>query len=305
MGAEFTATSMIGFIALAGIIVRNSILLVEFVKHEVASGNDIREAVIRAGMIRMRPIFITALTLIAGSAAIVSDLIFRGMAVSLLFGTAVATVLTLIVIPLGCISAEKQFRLMVSEVDDEQELQSQPAKQEYVPGNLPLWMRVWSLIAPVILWIIFTASKVYIFISAFISNLLQRFKGSNDDGPQGGGNVPGSGPGPGPKSGPEGGSASVTPASSNEKETTAEPVENTASTAEATKPEETVSVREKVAATVQTKKKVSKKTAGRKKPASKKKTVQARTTKKKTPDQKAPSAAKKKATRRGIRLKTD
>ena len=112
VGAEFTATSMIGFIALAGIIVRNSILLVEFVLNEVKCGTPIREAVISAGQTRMRPILITALTLMAGAAAIVNDPIFQGMAASLLFGTAVATILTLVVIPLGCISAQKQFYLM-------------------------------------------------------------------------------------------------------------------------------------------------------------------------------------------------
>ena len=109
MGAEFTATSMIGFIALAGIVVRNSILLVEFVKNEVEKGKDITEAVVSAGQIRMRPILITALTLMAGSWMIISDPIFQGMAVSLMFGAAVATVLTLVVIPLGCISISKHF----------------------------------------------------------------------------------------------------------------------------------------------------------------------------------------------------
>ena len=112
ISAEFTATSMIGFIALAGIIVRNSILLVEFVLNEVKTGTPIREAVISAGQTRMRPILITALTLMAGAAAIVNDPIFQGMAASLLFGTAVATILTLVVIPLGCISAQKQFYIM-------------------------------------------------------------------------------------------------------------------------------------------------------------------------------------------------
>ena len=109
MNAEFTATSMIGFIALAGIVVRNSILLVEFVKTEVNEGKDITNAVISAGQIRMRPILITALTLMAGAWMIVDDPIFQGMAVSLLFGAAVATLLTLVVIPLGCISAYKHF----------------------------------------------------------------------------------------------------------------------------------------------------------------------------------------------------
>ena len=115
MSAEFTATSMIGFIALAGIVVRNSILLVEFVKSEVEKGKEITDAVVSAGQIRMRPIFITALTLMAGSWMIITDPIFQGMAVSLLFGTAVATVLTLVVIPLGCISVSKQFYLLIDQ----------------------------------------------------------------------------------------------------------------------------------------------------------------------------------------------
>ena len=121
IGAEFTATSMIGFIALAGIIVRNSILLVEFVNNELELGTPIREAVISAGQTRMRPILITALTLMAGAAAIVNDPIFQGMAASLLFGTAVSTILTLIVIPLGCMSMRKQFYIMAGispEADD-------------------------------------------------------------------------------------------------------------------------------------------------------------------------------------------
>ena len=109
MGAEFTATSMIGMIALGGIIVRVSILLVEFVKHEVSTGKDIREAAVAAARTRFRPIMITSLTLMAGAMAILQDPIFNGMAISLLFGTGVATLFTLIVIPMGCISAEKRF----------------------------------------------------------------------------------------------------------------------------------------------------------------------------------------------------
>ncbi|HFD79560.1 MAG TPA: efflux RND transporter permease subunit [Gammaproteobacteria bacterium] len=109
MDADFTATSMIGMIALAGIIVRNSILLVEFVKNEVALGKDIREAAVTAGRTRLRPILITQLTVMAGAWAIIFDPIFEGMAVSLLFGAGVATVFTMLVIPLGCISAEKRF----------------------------------------------------------------------------------------------------------------------------------------------------------------------------------------------------
>jgi len=109
MGAQFTATSMIGLIALGGIIVRVSILLVEFVKNEVALGKDIRTAAVSAAKIRLRPILITSLTLMAGAGAIIADPIFEGMAVTLLFGTGVATLFTMVVIPMGCISAEKRF----------------------------------------------------------------------------------------------------------------------------------------------------------------------------------------------------
>lgn len=105
MDAEFTATSMIGFIALAGIIVRNSILLVDFAREAVANGETVLEAVIHSCEARTRPIIITALALFGGSMVILSDPIFQGMAVSLIFGGAVATLLTLLIIPLGCISA--------------------------------------------------------------------------------------------------------------------------------------------------------------------------------------------------------
>ena len=98
-GADFTATSMIGFIALAGIIVRNSILLVEFARAEVA-----RAAACPTPSpwrpVRLRPILITALALVIGSMVLLSDPIFQGMAVSLLFGSLVATFLTLVVIPI-------------------------------------------------------------------------------------------------------------------------------------------------------------------------------------------------------------
>jgi multidrug efflux pump subunit AcrB len=110
LSAEFTATSMIGFIALGGIIVRNSILLVEFVKIEVANGREVRDAAVKAAQTRLRPIMITSLTLMAGAAAIITDPIFQGMAVTLLFGTGVATLFTVLVIPLGCISAAKHFK---------------------------------------------------------------------------------------------------------------------------------------------------------------------------------------------------
>jgi multidrug efflux pump subunit AcrB len=104
-GAEFTATSMIGWIALAGIIVRNSILLVDFSIHSIGAGATVREAVIDACKTRTRPILITAFALMAGSSVILPDPIFNGMAISLFFGVFVSTILTLVVIPLGCLQA--------------------------------------------------------------------------------------------------------------------------------------------------------------------------------------------------------
>jgi multidrug efflux pump subunit AcrB len=98
-GSYFTATSMIGFIALAGIIVRNSILLVDFIRLEQTQGVPVAEAVIRAGAIRTRPILLTAAALMVGASVIILDPIFQGLAVSLLFGVGAATLLTLIVIP--------------------------------------------------------------------------------------------------------------------------------------------------------------------------------------------------------------
>ncbi|MBU0499097.1 MAG: efflux RND transporter permease subunit [Gammaproteobacteria bacterium] len=109
MDAEFTATSMIGFIALAGIIVRNSILLVDFSRQEVNKGVHVLEALLKACEARTRPIVITALALVLGSSVILFDPIFQGMAISLLFGVVVSTLLTLVVIPLGCISGRAAF----------------------------------------------------------------------------------------------------------------------------------------------------------------------------------------------------
>ena len=110
LGAEFTATSMIGWIALAGIIVRNSILMVDFTTNAFRDGMPLLDAVILSAKSRTRPILITAFALVLGSAVILSDPIFQGMAISLLFGVFISTILTLVVIPLGCISAgEKVF----------------------------------------------------------------------------------------------------------------------------------------------------------------------------------------------------
>ena len=98
-GAAFTATSMIGFIALAGIIVRNSILLVDFIRHLQGQGHSLRAVLLTAGAVRFRPILLTALAAMIGAAVILSDPIFQGLALSLLFGLASATLLTVLVIP--------------------------------------------------------------------------------------------------------------------------------------------------------------------------------------------------------------
>jgi multidrug efflux pump subunit AcrB len=100
LGAQFTATSMIGMIALAGIIVRNSILLVDFVNVELEAGRDLAQAVIRAGAVRAKPIALTAVAAMLGGFFILDDPIFNGLAVSLIFGIFVSTLLTLLVIPI-------------------------------------------------------------------------------------------------------------------------------------------------------------------------------------------------------------
>ena len=104
-GSQFTATSMIGMIALAGIIVRNSILLVDFIKLQVASGMPFREAVVQSAAVRAKPIALTALAAMLGAMFILDDPIFNGLALSLIFGIMVSTLLTLVVIPVLYFSA--------------------------------------------------------------------------------------------------------------------------------------------------------------------------------------------------------
>ncbi|WP_395687520.1 efflux RND transporter permease subunit [Caenimonas koreensis] len=99
-GAQFTATSMIGMIALAGIIVRNSILLVDFVHLKQAQGMALKEAVVASAATRAQPILLTALAAMLGALFILDDPIFGGLAISLIFGIMVSTLLTLVVIPL-------------------------------------------------------------------------------------------------------------------------------------------------------------------------------------------------------------
>ncbi|MFO1328729.1 MAG: efflux RND transporter permease subunit [Rubrivivax sp.] len=99
LGAPFTATSMIGMIALAGIIVRNSILLVDFIELQLARGVPFADAVVQSAAVRAQPIVLTGLAAMVGAVFILDDPIFNGLAISLLFGIAVSTLLTLVVIP--------------------------------------------------------------------------------------------------------------------------------------------------------------------------------------------------------------
>jgi multidrug efflux pump subunit AcrB len=98
-GAPFSATSMIGFIALAGIIVRNSILLIDFIRNAKTDDRPLREVLLDAGAIRFKPIMLTALAAMIGAAVILTDPIFQGLAISLLFGLMSSTLLTVLVIP--------------------------------------------------------------------------------------------------------------------------------------------------------------------------------------------------------------
>jgi multidrug efflux pump subunit AcrB len=114
LGAQFTATSMIGMIALAGIIVRNSILLVDFIELQVARGMAFKQAVVESAAVRAQPIALTALAAMIGATFILDDPIFNGLAVSLIFGILVSTLLTLVVIPVLYYAAyRRRFELSI------------------------------------------------------------------------------------------------------------------------------------------------------------------------------------------------
>ncbi|WP_163715193.1 efflux RND transporter permease subunit [Mangrovibacterium lignilyticum] len=108
MGAFFTATSMIGLIALAGIMVRNAILLIDFINLRLADGIPLKEAVIEAGAVRTTPILLTAGTVVIGAVVILFDPIFQGLAISLMGGSIASTFLTLIIVPLIYYMTEKK-----------------------------------------------------------------------------------------------------------------------------------------------------------------------------------------------------
>jgi len=180
-GGEFTATSMIGWIALAGIIVRNSILLVDFSIHEIQKGTPVTEAVILACKTRTRPIVITALALVAGSSVIFFDPIFQGMAISLASGVLVSTVLTLVVIPLGCIRAsDSLIEVAAAGMPDGQSLPVEPLVKKS-SGNrgsgsgggsaapaMPLMLRLWGKLIAFIMFFFYAIRGIFLLLSSFM-----------------------------------------------------------------------------------------------------------------------------------------
>jgi len=171
MGKEFTATSMIGFIALAGIIVRNSILLVDYSREMVKEGHPVSEAVILACKTRTRPIVITALALVMGSLFILTDPIFNGMAITLMFGVIVSTFLTLLVIPLGCITASKSFNCGVNIVDPllpggsggSGDVSSEPSTKKKISLS-DIGFRVWTVLFTIGSTIFYAVRAIYLLI---------------------------------------------------------------------------------------------------------------------------------------------
>jgi multidrug efflux pump subunit AcrB len=117
LGAFFTATSMIGFIALSGIIVRNSILLVDFIQSEWRDTGDLKHALVKAGAVRFRPIVLTAAAVVVGSFVMLFDPIFEGLAIAMMFGAVAATALTLVAVPLVYYELFKQSPAPVCEAE--------------------------------------------------------------------------------------------------------------------------------------------------------------------------------------------
>lgn len=293
--ADFTATSMIGWIALAGIIVRNSILLVDFTKHEVLRGVDVRDAVINSCQARTRPIVITALALVGGSSVILSDPIFQGMAISLLFGVMVSTALTLFVIPLGCITAKKAFPDACGTVEEGSCIPPELVEPEF---KTPLWMRIYSGIVGLVGWLFVIGQMVFNILRMIFGMVASKFGSDDSTPPPAPAPVPAAPPAPVPEPPAAASSAAENDTVSVKKET--------ANTGEA----EVAPVTEKPAPAVKKTASVAKKAVTKKKTVVKKKTavkkaVVKKTVVKKAPVKKAPTKKSSPGGRRGIRLKTD
>jgi hypothetical protein len=337
MGAEFTATSMIGMIALGGIIVRQSILIVEFVKIEVAKGRPVREAAVAGAEIRMRPIMITSLTLMAGAWAIIFDPIFQGMAVSLLFGAGVATLMAVLIIPLGCISLRRRFyleeaadsaELVLSSKYEEIEGEAVEAVEEQVAEyKTPLWMRLYSGVIGLFSWIFLILRSVFIMLKMAVGAVLGKFGGSDEPPSPPPASPPPSSPTPPASS--SGGAAAVAETPKEEKVEAEEQIEAEAQVEETAAAEKKVAQKKEAApakkeAAVKKPSAKVKRAPAKKTAASKAKTEEtkpevketrtgenisaeeAESTRKPAPDQKkAPSKKTSPRGRRGIRLKVD
>lgn len=117
VGQDFSATSMIGIVALAGVVIRNSLLIIDFIQDNLKHGMSLEVATRRAGAVRLRPILLTMLAITLGSAVMVTDPVFGGLAISLIFGTVVSTVLTVFVVPiLFQLDANRRLRRTVGKI---------------------------------------------------------------------------------------------------------------------------------------------------------------------------------------------
>jgi len=198
LGGEFTATSMIGWIALAGIIVRNSILLVDFSIHEIQKGVSVTESVIRACKTRTRPIVITALALVAGSSVIFTDPIFQGMAISLASGVLVSTLLTLVVIPLGCVAASKDLCEVAAATaphgvslpglreEPEPEPRPEPEKPKTEEkAKTGILVKVWGYLMEGIILGFYLIRGIFLLLFEFLKGLVKRKKSVEPPRPAG------------------------------------------------------------------------------------------------------------------------
>jgi multidrug efflux pump subunit AcrB len=118
LNAYFTATSFIGMIALAGVMVRNSVLLVDFIEIRLNDGIALKQAIIEAGAVRTTPILLTTGAVVIGASIILLDPLFQGLAISLVFGAIISTILTLIVVPLIYYVTERKKWENTSEESD-------------------------------------------------------------------------------------------------------------------------------------------------------------------------------------------
>mgnify|MGYP000355610507 CR=1 FL=1 len=123
LNAYFTATSFIGMIALAGVMVRNSVLLIDFIEIRLNEGVPLKQAIIEAGAVRTTPILLTTGAVVIGASIILFDPIFQGLAISLVFGAVVSTVLTLLVVPvIYYITERKKWETNADSSEENKEL---------------------------------------------------------------------------------------------------------------------------------------------------------------------------------------